>query len=86
MEYPLFPTVHAGGIAETGLTCVVNDRTTKLTVPWAATTTGQKNIVWKITSDDGNEYTITVPVNIVVSGNSTTVTYTKGTYTRVVVS
>lgn len=86
MDYPLFPTVHTGGIAETGLTAVVNDRTTKLTVPWAASTTGNKSIEWQIASDDGHTYKLTVPVTIAVSGTSTTVTYTKGTYTRAVVT
>ena len=84
MNYPILPTVYDGGIAETGLTAVVNDKTTKLTVPWAVSTTGNKNIVWEITGDDGHKYTLTVPVTIAVSGSSTTVTYTKGTYSRAV--
>lgn len=84
MNFPILPIVYEGGIAETSLTAVVNDRTTKLTVPWAVTTTGSKNIVWKVTGDDGHEYTITVPVTIAVSNDTTTVTYTGGTYTRAV--
>lgn len=82
MNYPILPSVYGSGIAETGLTAIVNDRDTKLTVPWAVTETGNKNIVWEIQSDDGDKYRITVPVTIAVSGSTTTVSYTHGTYTR----
>lgn len=82
MNYPILPSVYDGGIAETGLACVVNDRNTQLKVPWEVSQTGSKNIEWLITSDDGNQYKITVPVVIAVANNATTVTYTKGTYTK----
>ena len=84
MNYEILPKVYGSGIAETGLTALVNDRDTTLTVPWAASQTGSKNIIWNIESDDGSTYTVTVPVTITVSGSSTTVSYTKGTYTRAV--
>lgn len=82
MEYDIIK-VQPGGVAKTGLTTLINDRDTSLTVPWAVSETGTKNIVWNIESDDGNTYTVTVPVKITVSNNSTTVSYTAGTYTRV---
>ena len=86
MGYPILPSVYESGIAETGLTCVVNDRNTQLKVPWEASQTGSKNIEWLVTSDNGQQYKITVPVVIAVSNGATTVTYNKGTYTRAVVS
>jgi hypothetical protein len=80
--FPLFTTVYDNGIASTGVTAVVNDRDTSLTVPWDAGRTGSQNIVWTIDSDDGSTYTVTVPV--VLSHDSTTgkttAEYTKGTY------
>lgn len=82
MSYPILPKVYTSGIAETGLTAVVNDKTTKLKVPWAVSQTGDKNIEWEITNAEGDVYKITVPVKIEVSGSTTTVTYTQGRYTR----
>ena len=82
MEYDIIK-VQPGGVAKTQLTALINDRDTSLTVPWAVSETGTKNIVWNIKSNDGNTYTVTVPVTITASNNSTTVSYTVGTYTRV---
>ena len=84
MNYGVLPRVYNSGIAETDLTAVINDRDTSLTVPWVVSETGTKNIVWNIKSSDGNTYTVTVPVTITASNNSTTVSYTAGTYTRAV--
>ena len=86
MKYKLLPKVFNSGIAETGLTAIVNDRDTVLTVPWACSNTGAQNIVWTIESDDGETYRITVPVTVAVSGSTSTISYTKGTYTRAVIS
>lgn len=86
MKYELFPKVFNSGIAETGLTAVVNDRDTVLTVPWACSNPGTQNIVWTIDSDDGETYKVTVPVTVTVSGSTSTISYTKGTYTRAVSS
>ena len=85
MRYDIIK-VQPGGVAKTGLTALINDRDTSLTVPWEASNTGSKNIVWDIKSDDGNTYRVTVPVTITTSSGSTTATYTHGTYTRAVVS
>ena len=82
MEYDIIK-VQPGGVAKTGLTTLINDRDTSLTVPWAVSETGTKNIVWNIKSNDGNTYTVTVPVKVTASNNSPTVSYTAGTYTRV---
>lgn len=86
MKYEVLPKVFNSGIAETGLTAVVNDRDTVLTVPWACSNTGTQNIVWTIDSDDGETYKVTVPVTVAVSGSTSTISYTKGTYTRAVSS
>ncbi len=86
MSFPILPKVYESGIAETGITALVNDRNTQLKVPWEVSTIGNKNIEWLVTDDNGQQYKITVPVVIAVSGGSTTVTYTKGTYTRAVVT
>lgn len=82
--YSVLPKVYKSGIAETGLTAIVNDRDTVLTVPWACSNTGAQNIVWTIESDDGNTYRVTVPVTVAVTGSTSTISYTKGTYTRTV--
>lgn len=82
--YVVLPKVFKSGIAETGLTAIVNDRDTVLTVPWACSNTGTQNIVWTIESDDGETYRITVPVTVAVSGSTSAISYTKGTYTRAV--
>ena len=84
MKYKLLPKVFNSGIAETGLTAIVNDRDTVLTVPWSCSNTGTQNIVWTIDSDDGETYKVTVPVTVAVSGSTSTISYTKGTYTRAV--
>lgn len=82
MNYALFPTVYDNGVAETGVTAVVNDRDTALTVPWDAGRTGSKDIVWTIDSDNGSTYTVTVPVTLSHDSTTgkTTAAYTKGTY------
>lgn len=82
MSFPILPKVYESGIAETGITALVNDRNTQLKVPWEVSQTGTKNIEWLVTSENGQQYKITVPVVIAVSNGVTTVTYTKGTYTR----
>ena len=78
MNYALVPTVYDNGVAETGVTAVVNDRDTSITVPWDAGRTGSKDIVWRITNDLGREVTVTVPVTLTVNDGSTTATYAKG--------
>ena len=78
MNYALFPTVYDNGVAETGVTAVVNDRDTSITVPWDAGRTGSKDIVWRITNDLGREVTVTVPVTLTVNDGSTTAAYAKG--------
>lgn len=85
MNYELFPKVTESGFVNTGVSAVINDRNTELTVPWAVPESQRssgsdpdKNFIWKIKSEDGVTYTVTVAVNISVSGNTTTVKYTKG--------
>lgn len=80
VQYQVYPTVHEGGIAKTGLAAVIRDADATLTVPWESTNAGTRNIVWTVKSDNGKTYTITVPVTITVTSGSTTVSYTKGTY------
>lgn len=83
MNYKMIKYVHASGFAETGISSIINDRDTSISVPWQASQTGSKNIEWSITSDNGTTYTVTIPIT--VSYNSTTgkstATYTQGTYT-----
>ena len=50
------------GIAETGVTAIVNDRFHQLRVPWEISHTGSQKIKWIVESDDGNRYIVTVPV------------------------
>lgn len=77
------------GIAETGVTAIVNDRFHQLRVPWEISHTGQQNVKWVVESDDGNKYTVTVPVyaqNVEVTEEGQTfmqgrVTYQAGDYT-----
>lgn len=77
------------GIAETGVTAIVNDRFHQLRVPWEISHTGQQNVKWIVESDDGNKYTVTVPVyaqNVEVTEEGQTfmqgrVTYQAGDYT-----
>lgn len=82
MNYKMISYVHASGFAETGISSIVNDRDTSVTVPWDAGRTGSKDIVWTIDSDNGNTYTVTVPVTLSHDSTTgkTTAAYTKGTY------
>ena len=83
MNYELFPKVSESGFVNPGFTAIINDRNTSVTVPWAVTQTGNKNIVWSVKSDNGTTYTVTVPVTVAYnsSAGTSTATYTKGTYT-----
>lgn len=89
MNYKLIRKVMLSGIAETGVTAIVNDRFHQLRVPWEISHTGQQNVKWIVESDDGNKYTVTVPVyaqNVEVTEEGQTfmqgrVTYQAGDYT-----
>lgn len=81
MNYSLFPTVYDNGIAKTGVTAVINDRDTSVTVPWDAGRTGSQSIVWEIENELGDTVTVTVPVTLTVSNGSTTAAYTQGDVT-----
>ena len=89
MNYKLIRKVMLSGIAETGVTAIVNDRFHQLRVPWEISHTGQQNVKWVVESDDGNKYTVTVPVyaqNVEVTEEGQTfmqgrVTYQAGDYT-----
>ena len=80
----VFTGVDANGIAQTGLTALINDRSTTLEVPWAVPSDreGDQDIIWNITDEDGNVHTIVVTVNVEVTsgGDSTVISYTKGDY------
>ena len=84
--YKLFPRVTEEGIANTGLTAVVNDRDTSLIVPWEAAHKSQGgvpiDIEWDIKSEDGHTYKIIVPVLVTYNSTSgkSTAKYTHGTY------
>jgi predicted HAD superfamily phosphohydrolase YqeG len=87
--YIVFTGVDANGIAQTGLTALINDRNTTLVVPWEVPEDHRGNnkaIEWLIDSEDGKTYKVTVRVNISVSGGKTTTAYTKGSYTIAEVS
>lgn len=80
----VFTGVDANGIAQTGLTALINDRNTTLTVPWAVSSDreGDQEITWLIEDEDGNVHTIVVTVNVEIAsgGNDTIISYTKGDY------
>ena len=80
----VFTGVDANGIAQTGLTALINDRSTTLTVPWAVSSDreGDQEIAWLIEDEDGTEHEIVVTVNVDIAsgGDSTTISYTKGDY------
>lgn len=80
----VFTGVDANGIAQTGLTALINDRNTTLTVPWAVSSDreGDQEITWLIEDEDGTEHEIVVTVNVDIAsgGDSTTISYTKGDY------
>lgn len=82
--YIVFTGVDANGIAQTGLTALINDRSTTLEVPWAVSSDreGDQDIIWNITDEDGNVHTIVVTVNVEIAsgGNDTIISYTKGDY------
>lgn len=80
--YIVFTGVDANGIAQTGLTALINDRNTTLTVPWTVSSDreGDQEITWLIEDEDGTEHEIVVTVNVDVDGNSTVISYTKGDY------
>ena len=80
--YIVFTGVDANGIAQTGLTALINDRNTTLTVPWAVSSDreGDQDIIWLIEDEDGTEHEIVVTVNVDVDGDSTVISYTKGDY------
>jgi hypothetical protein len=82
--YIVFTGVDANGIAQTGLTALINDRNTTLTVPWAVSSDreGDQEITWLIEDEDGTEHEIVVTVNVDIAsgGDSTTISYTKGNY------
>ena len=80
----VFTGVDANGIAQTGLTALINDRNTTLTVPWAVSSDreGDQDIIWLIEDEDGTEHEIVVTVNVEIAsgGDSTVISYTKGDY------
>ena len=82
--YIVFTGVDANGIAQTGLTALINDRNTTLTVPWAVSSDreGDQEITWLIEDEDGTEHEIVVTVNVEIAsgGNDTIISYTKGDY------
>jgi hypothetical protein len=82
--YIVFTGVDANGIAQTGLTALINDRNTTLTVPWAVSSDreGDQEITWLIEDEDGTEHEIVVTVNVEIAsgGNDTIISYTKGNY------
>lgn len=82
--YIVFTGVDANGIAQTGLTALINDRNTTLEVPWAVSSDreGDQEITWLIEDEDGTEHEIVVTVNVDIAsgGDSTTISYTKGDY------
>ena len=85
-QYKLFPRVTEEGLANTGLTAVINDRDTKLVVPWEAAHKSEGNvpidIEWQIKSEDGHTYRVIVPVLVKYNSSTgeSTATYRKGTY------
>ena len=80
----VFTGVDANGIAQTGLTALINDRSTTLEVPWAVSSDreGDQEITWLIEDEDGTEHKIVVTVNVDIAsgGNDTIISYTKGNY------
>lgn len=80
----VFTGVDANGIAQTGLTALINDRNTTLEVPWAVSSDreGDQEITWLIEDEDGTEHEIVVTVNVDIAsgGESTVISYTKGNY------
>lgn len=85
MNYKMAKYVHASGFVETGISAIINDRDTSVSVPWEVSQTGEqpKDIEWLIESDNGNTYKVTIPIKITYDSTTgkSTATYTKGTYT-----
>lgn len=83
MNYKMIKYVHASGFAETGISAIINDRDTSVSVPWEVSQTGDKDIEWTIESDNGYTYTVTIPITVNYDSTTgkSTATYTKGTYT-----
>lgn len=83
MNYKMIKYVHASGFAETGISSIINDRNTSVSVPWEVSQTGDKDIEWTIESDNGYTYIVTIPITVNYDSTTgkSTATYTKGTYT-----
>lgn len=83
MNYKMIKYVHASGFAETGISAIINDRDTSVSVPWEVSQTGDKNIEWTIESDNGYTYIVTIPITVNYDSTTgkSTATYHKGTYT-----
>lgn len=85
MNYKMAKYVHASGFVETGISAIINDRDTSVSVPWEVSQAGNqpKDIEWSIESDNGNTYKVTIPIKITYDSTTgkSTATYTKGTYT-----
>lgn len=83
MNYKMIKYVHASGFAETGISAIINDRDTSVSVPWEVAQTGDKDIEWTIESDNGYTYIVTIPITVNYDSTTgkSTATYTKGTYT-----
>lgn len=83
MNYKMIKYVHASGFAETGISAIINDRDTSVSVPWEVSQTGDKDIEWTIESDNGYTYIVTIPITVNYDSTTgkSTATYTKGTYT-----
>lgn len=85
MNYKMIKYVHASGFAETGISAIINDRDTSVSVPWEVSQTGNlpKDIEWTIESDNGYTYIVTIPITITYDSTTqkSTAAYTKGTYT-----
>lgn len=84
--YQVFTAVDEYGFANSGLSAVINDRDTSVTVPWEASHTSTAAdptiITWHIKSENGTTYTVTVPVVVTYDSSTqkSTAAYTKGTY------
>lgn len=87
MNYELFPKVTESGFMNTGVTALINDRDTSLVVPWEVAHKSEGNvpidIKWRIKSEDGETYIVTVPVLVKYNSGTgeSTAAYTHGTYT-----
>lgn len=83
MNYKMIKYVHASGFAETGISSIINDRDTSVSVPWEVSQIGDKDIEWTIESDNGYTYIVTIPITVNYDSTTgkSTATYTKGTYT-----